>query len=685
MNEVIKFDKVDFKALVDSNNCDSSLNFKSKIVDELNNTFTEDEKRLCIANLYMYLNYHPTTDYPIDLENVWKLIGFSHKKNAKRTLENNFIKDEDYKISLLPREQRFHTKGGENNEIIMLNVDTFKNMCMITKTEKAKEIRAYYVKLENIFNKLIKEEMEENKKQLEEKDKKLEESEYNRKLLEQENNEKQHTLEKLTRKTNKYELGDSVYIFHSTTEDTKDVYKIGKTKNLNVRERAHKTASFKGVLLQVKCVDATLLERCIHFLLDKYRIVSNREWFDVSLTTMKNAIYYAKLVLETNINFEVDLIKKTQLFVDDIKVKPKKNKNKIAQKDTTKNNHTPDFEILSQTVNTSENTKTNEILQEEYDDPDLVRACPDLCSGLYKTERQELVEDEEYDELNNVSLQEEKDEVDKNRDIFTKLIYKPKLLSDYNAFLNECCDVNLQDNTFVTSYTILKNVFKIWSKKASHACLKDMITFFKDRFTTVMLKHNPLVSTSKYTHHFKGISIKKCFYNFENPDNNNLIIENFLYERCVKSPNYRVTMQDLFTDFQDFYKNTNRTDSTQGENSKEVTHTIKEKIKNYLDVYFVRLRSGESNLEKDVRLAGWVGFALKTSPNPEPILNYKPKNAKCINQVNVVTNEIFKEWSSVTDLAGYLKKSRTVTSLIIQRHEQIDIGGTVYIFNKAIG
>ena len=40
----------------------------------------------------------------------------------------------------------------------MLNVDTFKNICMMTKTEKAKQIRKYYVKLENIFNKLINEE-----------------------------------------------------------------------------------------------------------------------------------------------------------------------------------------------------------------------------------------------------------------------------------------------------------------------------------------------------------------------------------------------------------------------------------------------------------------------------------------------------------------------------------------------
>ena len=39
--------------------------------------------------------YHPTTDFPINLETLVKLVGFAHKKNAKRTLENNFVLDED--------------------------------------------------------------------------------------------------------------------------------------------------------------------------------------------------------------------------------------------------------------------------------------------------------------------------------------------------------------------------------------------------------------------------------------------------------------------------------------------------------------------------------------------------------------------------------------------------------------
>ena len=57
MLELIKFDYVDFKALLENNTSNSCLNFKSRILDELNNEFTEDEKRWHIASFYVYLNY----------------------------------------------------------------------------------------------------------------------------------------------------------------------------------------------------------------------------------------------------------------------------------------------------------------------------------------------------------------------------------------------------------------------------------------------------------------------------------------------------------------------------------------------------------------------------------------------------------------------------------------------------
>jgi len=136
------------------------------------------------------MNYHPTNDYPINLENVFKMIGFANKGNGKRTLENNFTKDEDYKkllfhreknindneggnskTLLFPREKQKHTvetRGGHNKEDVMLNIDTFKNLCMLAKTEKGKQIRKYYVKLENVYNEIIMEEIEQNKRKLQE-------------------------------------------------------------------------------------------------------------------------------------------------------------------------------------------------------------------------------------------------------------------------------------------------------------------------------------------------------------------------------------------------------------------------------------------------------------------------------------------------------------------------------------
>lgn len=43
--------------------------------------------------------------------------------------------------------------GGRPEETILLNIDTFKNLCIIAKTENGKKIRKYYYKLEEL-NKL---------------------------------------------------------------------------------------------------------------------------------------------------------------------------------------------------------------------------------------------------------------------------------------------------------------------------------------------------------------------------------------------------------------------------------------------------------------------------------------------------------------------------------------------------
>jgi phage anti-repressor protein len=84
------------------------------------------------------MNYHPTNDYPINLDNVYNMLGFANKGNAMKTIKSNFIKDEDYQTIIFHTEKNKLTEEtrGRKEEKVMLNIDTFKNLCMLVKTDK---------------------------------------------------------------------------------------------------------------------------------------------------------------------------------------------------------------------------------------------------------------------------------------------------------------------------------------------------------------------------------------------------------------------------------------------------------------------------------------------------------------------------------------------------------------------
>ena len=190
------------------------------------------------------------------------MMGFAHKKNAKRTLENNFTKDEDYKTTVLPREH-----GKFTEETIMLNVDTFKNMCMMVKSDKAKQIRRYYIKLENIYNQIIKEEIGEKEKLLEEKDELLQEQQKKIELLE--NKPKTHGF--LTRRHG------FVYIIKERSKNGH--YKIGMAYNVDKRLRNLNTGSSEKTLSiyhEIETYDCELLEKTVHSILQPFNICGRK-------------------------------------------------------------------------------------------------------------------------------------------------------------------------------------------------------------------------------------------------------------------------------------------------------------------------------------------------------------------------------------------------------------------------
>jgi hypothetical protein len=60
-----------------------SGNYQSIMVEKVRQNFNTYEQQMFVSSFYCYLNYDDKRDFVIDLDNVWKWIGFSQKVNSK--------------------------------------------------------------------------------------------------------------------------------------------------------------------------------------------------------------------------------------------------------------------------------------------------------------------------------------------------------------------------------------------------------------------------------------------------------------------------------------------------------------------------------------------------------------------------------------------------------------------------
>lgn len=147
-----------------------SSTYQNNLLTKIKTNFNDTEQQMFVASFYCYLNHNQSTDFVIDLDNIWKWLAFSSKQNAKVLLEKNFVLNKDYTKSLmLQNKQSIHIKGGHNKEIIMLNINTFKKFCLKAGTKKADDIHDYYIKLESVIQEVIQEESSELRLQLDKK------------------------------------------------------------------------------------------------------------------------------------------------------------------------------------------------------------------------------------------------------------------------------------------------------------------------------------------------------------------------------------------------------------------------------------------------------------------------------------------------------------------------------------
>ena len=154
------------------------------------------------------------TDLIINFDNLVNWLNM-RKENLKKTLIASYIKNIDYKIKKI----KSNTPGKPKEEILITS-DCCKRLCMLSKTQKAEEVRTYFIEIEKFVNKY-----------------------------------KNYIIEALNKKidileNNQKPISDTksgiIYIL-KTDKNIVDLYKIGKTKKFKERIRTHNSSHIDNV------------------------------------------------------------------------------------------------------------------------------------------------------------------------------------------------------------------------------------------------------------------------------------------------------------------------------------------------------------------------------------------------------------------------------------------------------
>jgi len=336
---------VDIKTLIQTSSI--GIYDKTKLINKLKDHFSEEEQKLYVANLFLYLNYHPVDDFVVNLETVWKFIGFSNKANGKRLLKQHFIENRDYKIVFIRTDENPQNTnlGGRPQETIMLNINTFKKLCLKSNTDNADKIHDYYVKLEMVYNELVKEQLreqrtilEEQKNLIEEKTEQLEEQQ--KKIIFYENKPSTHGFSARRK--------GFVYIIKERSKPGH--YKIGMSYNVNKRLSDLNTGSSIASLQiyhEIETYDCDTLETTVQKILQPFNISGRKEWFFLDDTQMKYALHVLHITNEflNKFNFKsssdvIEYMKSTEtvpcrLSTSSIKVVPSIQLNKQPKEQVT--------------------------------------------------------------------------------------------------------------------------------------------------------------------------------------------------------------------------------------------------------------------------------------------------------------------------------------------------------------
>lgn len=229
--------------------------YNNKLINKIKDNFTDFESQLFVSSFYCYLNYDKNIDFVVDLDDIWKWLGFQQKYHAKVVLEKNFKLDIDYKNlahatsgAVSEQEPTVKQNGGHNKQTILLTIKCFKSLCLKAQTKKAGEIHEYYMKMEEVLHQIVEEETDELKLQLQQKENIILEKDI---TIKNSKKEKQRAVEQAI--IVHFPLNTECIYFgtiDNTNQENEKLIKFGHTNDLATRLQDHRKKYNNFVLVE---------------------------------------------------------------------------------------------------------------------------------------------------------------------------------------------------------------------------------------------------------------------------------------------------------------------------------------------------------------------------------------------------------------------------------------------------
>jgi hypothetical protein len=263
-------------------------------------------------------------------ELVSKWIGYKYSKdmmpNFYKMVIKNFEPDMDYRevsatdpiVTAYFHSEKFpndktSSNVGRPRKYYIITGEAFKNLLMLAGTDRGKQTRRYYIKIENLARDIVNLSLEEKAKTLETENTSL-------KSQIKAKNETPPMFEWLRvvaeRIINEREPTEFVYIMSSAEYIKKFIFKIGRTANTKQRAAGLNCSRLKDdeliVLFEHKTSDSKDLESRVHNLLDRFRVDRRKEFFYGTMSLLKEVITRVDNGREDDIDMLIELLQLTQ-------------------------------------------------------------------------------------------------------------------------------------------------------------------------------------------------------------------------------------------------------------------------------------------------------------------------------------------------------------------------------------